>query len=340
MRTQQAFYKSSRNIAERLIPFAQPVPKRRNTKQTAVLPHPAPLHSHPSAAKRNVNRKHCPISGTQFFMQHPNLYPYHKQVIIIIILYLCCRNLLIIGMRFLLLFLTLLLQFNVSGYNLHNPLKDCAEKTLTSENQEFNTCNDRHFRYQGQYEDVETGLYYNRFRYYDPSIDAYLSQDPIGLLGGNPTLYGYVKDVNSWLDIFGLSRRGNNATQTQNQSLRNQFLSENPGARHAGGSVDIATGKNLPETYLPPNTQLASTRAGGSYADLTFDMPDGTRVYVQTVDRGRFFGMSQREWDNANRILRQDPDAIIITVKKGQTLTAGELDVNSNNMRGGNIYTH
>mgnify|MGYP000976208960 CR=1 FL=1 len=32
----------------------------------------------------------------------------------------------------------------------------------------------------------------------------YISQDPIGLAGGNPTLYGYVKDVNSWVDIFGL----------------------------------------------------------------------------------------------------------------------------------------
>jgi uncharacterized protein RhaS with RHS repeats len=25
------------------------------------------------------------------------------------------------------------------------------------------------FRYQGQYEDAETGLYYNRFRYYSPN---------------------------------------------------------------------------------------------------------------------------------------------------------------------------
>ena len=32
----------------------------------------------------------------------------------------------------------------------------------------------------------------------------YLSQDPIGLVGGNPTLYGYVKDVNSWVDPLGL----------------------------------------------------------------------------------------------------------------------------------------
>ena len=49
------------------------------------------------------------------------------------------------------------------------------------------------FKYQGQYEDAETGLYYNRFRYYDPSSDNYISQDPIGLAGGNPTLYGYAE---------------------------------------------------------------------------------------------------------------------------------------------------
>ena len=62
-------------------------------------------------------------------------------------------------MRFLLLFLTLLLQFNLSGYNLHNPLKDCAEKTLTSEN----TC-------------LNEGSY-KFFRYYDPSTGNYISQE-------------------------------------------------------------------------------------------------------------------------------------------------------------------
>ncbi|QNR84402.1 RHS repeat protein [Pedobacter riviphilus] len=60
------------------------------------------------------------------------------------------------------------------------------------------------FRYQGQYEDVETGLYYNRFRYYDPEQGNYISQDPIGLSGGNPTIYGYVFDSNYELDVFGL----------------------------------------------------------------------------------------------------------------------------------------
>ena len=60
------------------------------------------------------------------------------------------------------------------------------------------------FRQLGQYEDDETRLYYNRFRYYDPRIGNYISQDPIRLAGNNPTLYGYVGDLNKWADLFGL----------------------------------------------------------------------------------------------------------------------------------------
>ena len=64
------------------------------------------------------------------------------------------------------------------------------------------------FRQLGQYEDEETGLYYNRFRYYDPRIGNYISQDPIRLAGNNPTLYGYVGDLNKRTDIFGLKGGG------------------------------------------------------------------------------------------------------------------------------------
>ena len=39
-------------------------------------------------------------------------------------------------------------------------------------------------RFPGQYYDAETGLHYNRFRYYDPSIGRYISADPIGQAGG------------------------------------------------------------------------------------------------------------------------------------------------------------
>ena len=61
------------------------------------------------------------------------------------------------------------------------------------------------FRFQGQYEDEETELYYNRFRYYSPNLGNYVSQDPIEFAGNNPTFYGYVYDTNSGLDLFGLN---------------------------------------------------------------------------------------------------------------------------------------
>jgi len=59
-------------------------------------------------------------------------------------------------------------------------------------------------RFQGQQLDPETNLHYNRFRYYDPSIGQYLTQDPIGLLGGiNPIEYAFRSPVNA-VDPTGL----------------------------------------------------------------------------------------------------------------------------------------
>ena len=60
------------------------------------------------------------------------------------------------------------------------------------------------FKYQGQYEDVETGLYYNRFRYYDSCTGNYISQDPIRLNSRMYNFYSYVSNTNHTIDIFGL----------------------------------------------------------------------------------------------------------------------------------------
>jgi RHS repeat-associated protein len=61
------------------------------------------------------------------------------------------------------------------------------------------------WRWPGQYADEETGLYYNRFRYYDAETGRYISQDPIRILGGLQ-VYGYVPDPLRWVDPLGLSR--------------------------------------------------------------------------------------------------------------------------------------
>lgn len=60
------------------------------------------------------------------------------------------------------------------------------------------------FRFQGQWHDPETGLHYNRFRYYDPETGRYLTPDPIGLAGGMLP-YAYTGDPLTMVDPLGLS---------------------------------------------------------------------------------------------------------------------------------------
>ncbi|HGC4205615.1 TPA: zincin-like metallopeptidase toxin domain-containing protein, partial [Escherichia coli] len=58
--------------------------------------------------------------------------------------------------------------------------------------------------YAGQWQDAESGLCYNRFRYYEPETGMYLVSDPLGLLGGEQT-YRYVPNPCGWVDPLGLA---------------------------------------------------------------------------------------------------------------------------------------
>ncbi|UAN60404.1 RHS domain-containing protein [Serratia sp. JSRIV004] len=59
-------------------------------------------------------------------------------------------------------------------------------------------------RFQGQYFDAESGLHYNRYRYYSPETARFITPDPIGLAGGlNQTQY--VPNPTGWVDPLGLA---------------------------------------------------------------------------------------------------------------------------------------
>ncbi|CUA52093.1 RhsD protein [Escherichia coli] len=59
------------------------------------------------------------------------------------------------------------------------------------------------YRLPGQQHDEESGLYYNRHRYYDPLQGRYITQDPMGLKGGW-NLYQYPLNPLQQIDPMGL----------------------------------------------------------------------------------------------------------------------------------------
>lgn len=99
------------------------------------------------------------------------------------------------------------------------------------------------FLYQGQYLDTETGLAYNRFRYYSPETGAYISQDPIRLEAGLTNLYAYVHDTNAWVDPWGLSGRGGTLHQSIQKQLAKDLgdLGKSVGTE---GQINLKNGKS------------------------------------------------------------------------------------------------
>jgi RHS repeat-associated protein len=96
-------------------------------------------------------------------------------------------------------------------------------------------------RMQGQHYDEESGLHYNRHRYYDPTLGRYITQDPIGLLGGW-NLYRYTSNPLQGVDPLGLSEFGKWAGSAFN-------LPED----QIAAALDVANGP----LYSPPEFSLS-----------------------------------------------------------------------------------
>ncbi|TNH41474.1 RHS repeat-associated core domain-containing protein, partial [Photorhabdus luminescens] len=142
------------------------------------------------------------------------------------------------------------------------------------------TCN---FRFAGQYEDPESGLFYNRHRYYESETGQYLSPDPLNLAGGvNP--YSYVHNPANWIDPLGLA--GCNA----------QFNSRKAALRAAKRDAGIPMNqhpsavKKVPLTDRNDRQIMDANHNPLSSREYHFSRPDGSKIVIQEHSAGHIYG--------------------------------------------------
>ncbi|MGB3772296.1 MAG: RHS repeat-associated core domain-containing protein, partial [Rhodococcus sp. (in: high G+C Gram-positive bacteria)] len=60
-------------------------------------------------------------------------------------------------------------------------------------------------RFTGQTHDPETGLHYNRHRYYNPHTTTYTTPDPLGQAPNPDSNHAYVHNPLTWVDPLGFA---------------------------------------------------------------------------------------------------------------------------------------
>lgn len=110
----------------------------------------------------------------------------------------------------------------------------------------------KRFRLQNQYCDLETGLHYNFFRYYETDAGPFVNQDPIGLWGGE-NLYQFAANIQTWIDPLGWS-----TVYLRNREVYVGKAKHNAQKRYGktGCATDIYTGITAKEGAKKPDGTL------------------------------------------------------------------------------------
>ncbi|MBS9781624.1 MAG: RHS domain-containing protein [Gammaproteobacteria bacterium] len=173
-----------------------------------------------------------------------------------------------------------------------------SETTTNKDN--IITCD---LRYQGQIHDRETGLYYNRHRYYDSDSCQYLSSDPIGLAGGiRPQ--SYVADPVNWIDPLGLAKEGCPKGNKKTNSVSYGKNWDEKRKKHFQQMRQEAKnhGVDMPKKFKDPNTENAQKE-----------------LISKIVSTGE--QKSQKYMTIENAIWTKSHDSIVIQKPNGEFLT-------------------
>jgi RHS repeat-associated protein len=164
---------------------------------------------------------------------------------------------------------------------------------------------DNRIRFQGQYHDEETGLAYNRHRYYDAGAGRFISKDPIGLAGGLNS-YAYAPNPVQWIDPFGLE-------------------GENLGIIYRGGSdsptnltprIKDTTGLSANVSPMPGKNVAIDTSKLTNLCAICDNKKTG-HVSITPKDTSQMQGwIDSRGSESVHPLTQELQDAVVGTVKK------------------------
>lgn len=134
-------------------------------------------------------------------------------------------------------------------------------------------------RFRGQYADKETGLSYNRYRYYDPTLGRYISADPLGIEGGLNAFAYAANCPTSAVDVEGLmysvikDRAGNIVADGHNQGTGRPFPVPHSAVPHGKSCAERAALTNLAHRLGPGATKadIAKLFQEGGYTMETYE---------------------------------------------------------------------
>ena len=216
-------------------------------------------------------------------------------------------------------------------------------------------------RLPGQIEDPETGLHYNFRRYYDPSTGRYLTQDPIGLAGGdNQYRYGEADPANvsdptgecPWCVAYAVCVASCMLTDVAINAMTGECNNFGDSAKGcaAGCLLGMGLGKlfkmggklldklpcainsfaaDTPVHVKPPDARPGDARVGQSRLKPIdrIDVGDEVLAFAEWKDKGKSGKMDRRlSYEKVTDVYTSFKAQTIVhlTLDDGQTLTATE----------------
>jgi RHS repeat-associated protein len=153
-------------------------------------------------------------------------------------------------------------------------------------------------RFPGHYFDEETGLHYNRFRYYSPELGRFLQSDPGGIEGGL-NLYAYTDDPLVQVDVRGLCgnnrRRGKGKGNPRTDGKKGGKNKESTGKKGKGKEKKLSRAEEAKWRKKIDNPPEGKTRN-----DVRFD-----RHKARSKAAGRK-PLSRNKWDKSRRQLNKN----------------------------------